>query len=408
MKRWPIFCLLLIALNGCQTTPANRAALLSRAHLTEDEGLPVLFLSGTPYELGYQCGVLLRDRIRDHYTSAFRFMETLPKFRMFTRWQVNWKLDSIWNDLQSHVPREYLEEMQGLSDGSGVSLADIHRAHAIPDAFPTQCSVGAFWGSATVGGRFYQIRNLDWSRSLGVHRYPCIFVVSPQGKYRFINVGFIGFIGALSGMNQRGICIGQVGSRSVDETHDGVPFIFLLRRILEEADGTTSAAQIVRGSPRTVGINYVIGSALEKRAVALETTARHFAEFHDADPAEAVSPFAVPLTNAVFRSDTAFDPGIRKLQTCSNGDPKQKQVSDPHGSSAYDRRYLLQARMAEQQYGRIGTNEVFALAKKIAMKSNIQSVVYAYPELWVAYAKGDARAVDCDYHHFNLEQLLAK
>lgn len=406
MKRFSIL-LCLVLLVGCQTTPRPSPEVLSRAQLSDDDGLPVIHLSGTPYEIGYQHGTLLRGKVREHYASAFRFMQTMPKFRLFTRFQVNWHLDGVWRDLAPHVPKDYLEEMRGLADASGVPLADIYRAHAIPDAYPTSCTVGAFYGAATVDGRLYQFRNLDWSRALGVHNYGCVFVVSPKGKRSFVNLGFIGFIGSLSGMNDAGIAIGQIGSRSVDEWHKGTSFVFLLRRILEEADGVDAAAKIVRDARRTVGINYVIGSALEKRAVAMETTAKHFAQFAAADSAEAQSQYAVPLSNAVFRADTAFDPVIRNLQTCSDGDPKIDGLEDPSGSSAYKRRYLGQAAMVKENYGKIGTNEVFALAKKVAMKSNIQSVVYAYPKFWVAYAEGDARAADGRYHGFDIEELLS-
>jgi isopenicillin-N N-acyltransferase-like protein len=400
-----LVCVLLLVA-GCQTAPSTRDQALDRATVGFHGDLPVVHLSGTPYEIGYQHGVLMRDRAREHYRNAFAFMQTLPKFRLFTRLQVNWYLDRIWNDLAPHVPGDHLDEMRGLADGSGVRLADVHRAHAIPDAYPTQCSVGAFWGEATEGGRFLQFRNLDWSRALGVHNYGCVFVVAPEGKHRFVNLGFIGFIGALSGLNERGIAIGQIGSRSADEHHKGTSFVFLLRRILEEAGTADDAARIVSEARRTVGINYVVGSAIEQRAVAMETTARHFARFHDADPGEEKSEFAVPLRHAVFRADTAFDPVVRGLQTCSNGDPNRDGIEDPRGSSAYDKRYLWQADMAQEYSGRITTNEVFALAKRVAMKSNIQSVVYAWPEFWVAYARDDAKAAESEYHHFDLRELL--
>lgn len=409
MKRHAVITLCLVALlTGCQTAPRVSPQALARARVDNRDGLPVVHLSGTPYEIGYQHGTVMREEVREHYARTYRYLTSLPTFRLFTRWQVNWYLDRVWSRIAPHIPKPYLEEMRGLSDASGVPLADVYRVHAIPDAHPTSCSVGVFWGAATVDGRMYQLRNLDWNRRFGVHEYGCVFVVSPEGKNRFVNLGFVGFIGALSGLNEKGIAIGQIGSRSADESYDGVPFIFLLRRILEEASGVEDAEKIVRDVPRTVGINYVIGSALEKRAVAMETTAKHFASFHDADPDEAKSEYAVPLTNAVFRADTAFDPVVRNLQTCSDGDPKVEGLEDPRRSSAHKKRYLGQADMVRQEFGRIGTNEVFAVTKRVAMKSNIQSVVYAFPEFWVAYAKGEDRAVDVPYHHFHMDKLLGK
>lgn len=356
----------------------------------ETAGLPVVHLSGTPYHLGFQHGTLLRDEVAANYKDALQFLagaEAIPA------------LDAAWAALAPHVPADHLEEMRGLADGAGVKLEDVHRIHAVPDVFGVTCSLGAFFGPATSDGRLYQLRNLDFNREFGAQRHGAVFVVSPDHKRRFVNLAFAGFIGTLSGMNDAGISVGQVGSKSADERHQGTSFVFLLRRILEEANTAAAGAAIVQNAKRTVGINYMIASALEKRALALETTAGHFAQFEDNDPTEAKSPYAFPTKGAVFRADTAFDPEVRLLQTAG------EQVN-PQGNDAYDHRYLPQAEMVKAHYGHIGLDEIFALAKKIAPETNIQSVVFAYPEFWISYARGDSKATAGPYRHFNLQDLL--
>lgn len=379
--------------------PADAVAILSKASSGTVEGLPVLRLKGKPYEIGYQHGALLRAEVRQNYQDIFKFLEKAGAVG---------KLDAAWAQLAPFVPLDYLEEMRGLAEGAGLELNDVHRLHAIPDIFSTECSLGAFYGPATVGGRLYALRNLDWSREFGVHRHGVVLAVSPKGKHGFASMGFAGFVGVLAGMNDAGISVGQVGSSSSEESLQGTSFVLLLRRILEEAGTASAGARIVRKAKRTVGINYMIASAVERQALALETTSKHFAQFKDDDPSEKKCPYAVPIKGAVFRSDTAFDPQVRHLQTASNGDPKLAVAPDPHGSDPYDIRYLEQAKMAKEKYGKIDLGVMFAMAKRIAPRSNILSTVFAYPDFYVSFAQGDLPAADGPFHRFNLNELLAK
>jgi hypothetical protein len=45
------------------------------------------------------------------------------------------------------------------------------------------------------------------------------------------------------------------------------------------------------------------------------------------------------------------------------------------------------------------------IAREIAPASNIQSVIYAFPDFWVANAKNGIPAAQTEYIHFNFEEL---
>ncbi|KPK41128.1 MAG: hypothetical protein AMJ78_06300, partial [Omnitrophica WOR_2 bacterium SM23_29] len=51
------------------TAASNKEEILKKAKLEERGGILLLQLSGTPYEMGYQHGVLLKDRIRDIFSN---------------------------------------------------------------------------------------------------------------------------------------------------------------------------------------------------------------------------------------------------------------------------------------------------------------------------------------------------
>lgn len=387
-------------------SPENSAEILKHASLEYREGIPILRLEGSAYEIGYQHGVLLKDRVRQATHQILGYFPKKIKVPILGKLVFNFILDRSYRKMAPHIPEEYKDEMRGLADGSGVSLKNIRRVHAIPELYSTLCANGVFFGKATRDGRLYHLRNLDWNREIGIQDYLCLFAVKKDNAIPFVNIGYVSFIGSVSGMNDKGISVGQIGSETKDYTLKGTPMPFLLRQVLEKSGRLEEAVQIILGAKRTIGCNYVFAAAKEKSACAIETTARHAAVFFDNDTAEKISPFALPMENSVMRSDFAVDPAVRDLQTCAAGNPQKPGLENPRGSSAYDKRYLGQADFAKKHFGSLDPALMMDLAREIAPGSNVQSVVYGFPEFWVATAKGKARAADSGYIQFSLSDLL--
>lgn len=370
----------------------------------QHEGFPVVYLEGSPYELGHQQGELLGETVRKSVGQILAYFRRYLKIPLLDAWAANGWLDRSWRMAAPFLPHESLEELRGLSEASGIPLKDLWRLHAIPDR-TYACSGFAAWGQATVGGRLVHTRNLDWNITVGLQQYAAVFVVRPRGKRAFVNVGWAGFIGVLTGINDQQLSIGQVGAETVDVTYRGLPMVFLMRRILEEAENLDGAVRIVRDAPRTVGVNYLLADAKARRAVAIETTRRSVAVFEANDPKEHPVPYARPIPDVVFRADPAIDPEIRNRQVASHGDPRTPGLESP-GGSAYEVRYLGQAAGILANYGKIDAEIAKRIAQAVAPASNIQSVVFAWPEAWIANAHGTTRASETAYHRLDLEDLL--
>jgi hypothetical protein len=176
--------------------------------------------------------------------------------------------------MEPHVPERYLEEMRGLADGAGVDLQTVHRAHAIPDLSEFHCTFFAAWGSATADGHLHQIRALDYEMDAGIQQYPALIVCEPEGHNGFVNVGWLGFTGCVSGMSARRIALSEIGEHFSDEaeTLAGIPMPFLMRRVLEEADALDEAIGIFEAAERTSSYLYCIGDASLPGARALRTS----------------------------------------------------------------------------------------------------------------------------------------
>lgn len=383
-------------------------SLVADAEAVQEEfqdGLRIVYLSGTPYELGRQHGEVLREEVRAcvrQVLGYFRSYLHIPGIRL---WLVNWWLDTAWKRATPFIPPDYLEELRGLADGSGVSLQELYRLHAIPDR-TYSCSSFAAWGRATAGGRLVHVRNLDWSMRAGIQRFPVVFVVHPTGKHAFVNIGWAGFVGVLSGVNDQQLSIGQIGAETKEATLRGEPMVFLMRRVLEETSDLDEAAALIVKARRTIGVNYVLAQAKAHRAIVMETTHRHIRVFQANDPAEHAVRYARPIADVVFRADAAVDPVIRNQQLASGGDPTHPGLEDPAGSSAYEVRYLGQAAGILANYGTIDGKKAQEIARAVAPPSNVQSVVFAWPDLWVANAHDTTPAAFTLYTHLSVEHLL--
>ena len=221
-----------------------------------------------------------------------------------------------------------------------------------------------------------------------------------------MNVGWAGLIGVLTGINDAQISIGQIGAETKDTSKKGMPMIFVMRRVLENAQNLRQARELITGVARTVGTNYIVADARAKQGLVIETTASHERSFQANDPIEHGIFYARPLPYIVFRADTAMDEAIRDLQIASNGNPNRPGLEDPAGSSAYDVRYLGQAKELERRSGDLDLEGALEIMRAVAPSSNVQSVVFSWPDVLIANAKGTTRASLTQYHRLNAEELL--
>ncbi len=397
-----LWCLILAWLLTVRALPSAAAP-----HVERPPGQPlIVFLAGDAYELGHQHGQLLREDVRASVAQTLRYFRRRPGLPIVGPWFVNRWLDRAYARMEPFIPLGYREEMRGLADGSGVSLREIHRLHAIPDVTGTACSSLAVFGRATVDGRLYHTRNLDWNIGAGIQAHAALFVVRPRHGAPFVNIGYAGFVGVLSGINAHGISVGEIGADTVDETLAGEPMPFVLREVLETSLDLEMAARRVAQARRTRGYNYLFADGMRRAAIALETTHGACVLFHPDDPRERQCAYGLPQADVLVRADTAIDPGVRVRQRASRGRPGHRPPASPVGSGAYEKRYKNQALRIREHYGRLDAAAVRAIVQAAAPSSNVQSVIYGYPEVWVANAEGITPAAQSAYHRYSVEELF--
>jgi len=351
--------------------------------------ITVLYVTGTPYEMGYEHGRLLADQVRatiqDVQAGADKFLpKGLRTSKLVSQRDqdaiINEMLDRAWKMMARYAPKEDLEEMAGLAAGSGIPLDVIHRMHAIPDVGETSCSGMVAKGTATSDGHVYQLRILDYGANFNLQRRPLITVYRPttDNANMYVTIGWVGFVGSVSGVNEKGVALSEMGfGNPPGETLAGMPMPFLLKNVLRYANSAEEAAAIIRAARRTNSYVYFLG---DKRN----------------DPIGMITSAQRCLTYHANESET--------LQVEGKTLPQFRDVV--YGGHYEDK----QAKLVHDMEGKIDVSAIQELARQIAMKSNLQTVIYdlTADRIWVANRKDKIRAADRPYVEFSLADAWAK
>jgi hypothetical protein len=264
--------------------PAQHERALAGARLERYGGLTVLYLAGTPYEMGYQHGVLARHLIHDFRQAAYAYVTSMVQgavHRLLPSWLVRPLLfhqaAAYWRTL----PQELVLEMRGIADGAGFHPIEVLVSTAIWEMYLVSgCSEFAAAGPVTADGSLLHGYNYDLMHPdhALIQPYLAVLLYRPERGVPFVTVNTVGSVGANAGMNQAGISVAWDNTYLRDDklTRDldgtTVPFIITLRRLLQHARCLDEAIQTVTGTlPRPLGDIIIVGSADEGRAVALET-----------------------------------------------------------------------------------------------------------------------------------------
>ena len=115
----------------------------------------------------------------------------------------------------------------------------MRRMNYFPELIKAACSVVGVWGPATVDGKVYHLRALDWDANSPASQHPSVVIYEPseEGSNTFANIGFLGLIGSLTGMSKK-VTIGEKVMiendksqypRKPETTYLGKPWMFVLR-----------------------------------------------------------------------------------------------------------------------------------------------------------------------------------
>jgi len=242
---------------------------------------------GTPYQMGFvqsqmykQAGVDVRAFIGEVWTyyeqqiEEGTFLKTLPPWLGDWIAGVGFEAALEMTELATYewTGTYFWEELQGLADGCGMTDAEARRLrwiHMLPGLTEGKCSMIGAWGKALAPAgttQLLQLRALDWDMDGPFRDFPAIVVYHPNSDngHAFVNIGVGGFIGGLTGVSQTQLGISEIGVDYPDSTFGtesriGVPFVFLLRDILQFDQTIQSALNRIVDTRRTCDLILGVG-----------------------------------------------------------------------------------------------------------------------------------------------------
>jgi Acyl-coenzyme A:6-aminopenicillanic acid acyl-transferase len=340
-----------------------------KGRLERIDGTRVLFLEGTPEEMGRQHGTLLKAETRallERVLYGVGVVSSFEKGRWFFR-----EIEQAQARLQPHLDARHLREMDALAAAAAVSKEEVRLANVFPELF--HCSGFALFGEATAGGTLYHGRILDYLRGVGLEPNATVMILKPDQGHAWVNVGYAGFIGSVSAMNDKQIAIGEMGGRGEGDW-DGKPMAQLVRELMEKAGTLEEAIEILRRGPRTCEYYYVISDGKTKQAVGIAATPKKF-EIIRAGESHPQLPHAIK--DAVLMSA--------------------------------DERYTKLVERVRAGHGKFNPDTARDVMRSpVCMDSNIQSVLFAPETLdfWVSNADSKSVASHARYTRYNLRELL--
>ncbi len=279
----------------------------------ETQGIwTIVWLSGTPYEMGYQHGQLLHDQLEKGIKDS-QYVSDL-------KWQISIAgtvgLDNFAS-LNSYP--DIVQECDGMVAAAGdigwtkelclfVNFGDV-MVEALDGIIPANrlhrpgCSQMMVTGDATADGRMYHGRILDWGEVDYLLWFPTIFVRQPSDGLPHVFIGFPGNLSPYSGMNVAGLSMASNESDPFDgdqNDYSGRSHVQMLGQLLKKSASLDEAISFVQGEDHMSVEQIGVADAGTDRAGVFEMTATAVAVREmTADTLWMTNHFVAPETEAL-------------------------------------------------------------------------------------------------------------
>lgn len=248
-------------------------------------GLYEMYVQGAPYERGIINGKLSKELVQrqeDHFSAQIEKMIPSRFYRHFLKYLIGF----FNRDLPNNVSEEYKQEIFGVSQAAADKYAYIgtpyqrilnyHAAHDIGHALQSMALVGCTsfgtWGAASADSAFIIGRNFDFYVGDRFADEKIVAFIQPDSGYGFMSITWGGFIGAVSGMNEKGLTVTINAARTDLPPGSATPVSLVAREILQYAANLEQAVAIAKSRTMFVSESFLVGSAADQKAIIIEKT----------------------------------------------------------------------------------------------------------------------------------------
>jgi hypothetical protein len=240
-------------------TSLQQAATFEQGRLAVSNRIPILHLYGTPTEMGRQHGILFKQALQSlsAYLHALVPEATLRDLlRQAERYEPN-------------LPAEIREEIQAMAAAAEVPYLELAAINVIPRL---RCSTLAVWGQVTADGELLMGRNADYF-GLGLSdRGSVIVVYHPARGKQVLAIGFLGMVGAYTGINEDGVAFGNmlVFNAAQDGVNAaGLPIQIAMRLAAQTSSTALEMCAALNGQSHLIPMNVMVADAAEALVIEL-------------------------------------------------------------------------------------------------------------------------------------------
>jgi len=237
----------------------------------------LLHVFGTPYQMGYAHGSLLKKELNVFIPQLWAYLESqvtdimtkvpIEIADIIANFGLDVALDATYEATREFTGIYFMQELEGIANATGLHYLMLRRIHLIGELTKGACSMFGAWGAATAStGNVYQLRALDWDTDGPYKDHPLIIVYHPNAGngHPFMSVGFIGWIACLAGMSSTQLAISEIGVSYPDDTFGkesrfGVPFTYLMRDVIQFDKTVDDSINRITSATRTCDLILGVG-----------------------------------------------------------------------------------------------------------------------------------------------------
>ena len=247
-------------------------------------GLWELYVEGDGYERGVANGMLTKELHAFQEEAFFRQIQLLVpdlNYLKFLKYFVGY----FNRHLPDHITEEYKEEILGISKYASDEydfiapkyhrILNYHGAHDIGHALQDKnmtvgCTSFSVWDKKSADGKLLVGRNFDFYSGDDFAKNKIVQFTNPTKGNKFATVTWSGFIGACSGMNDKGLTVTINAAKSSIPTDAATPIALLAREILQYASNIQEAIAIAQKRDVFVSESILVGSASDNKTISIE------------------------------------------------------------------------------------------------------------------------------------------
>jgi hypothetical protein len=246
-----ILFVLPLGLAEAGAAPPFKPGTSGKSNLKIVQDLPLLTLKGNPEAMGKAQGELLKGEVAMLVRSFLKPASLMSGGLDYLKKQAK--------KMERHVPDRYLAELKAMAEASGQDYTTLLTGCAFPDVYRGGgCSTVAALPAAVKGEDPLLARNLDFFPMGVLDKYGMVVVYEPEGYNAFMSISWPCLNGVLSGMNEKGLCCAVMEVRTGRRSNDGMPSMFLFRRVMEEADTVKAAIAILEKEKKVASNNLIL------------------------------------------------------------------------------------------------------------------------------------------------------